>query len=1057
MKNTAIHFFENQVKVSPNKIALTYNNNGISYFNLHTNANKIASLLVENDVKKGDLISIFMERSIIMAETILAIWKVGAAYVLIDPTYSDQRITEILEIVKPKASITTDKKSESRINKFDPLSIERYSAEIEEYNGDNIFCDTDERDVAYVFFTSGSTGKPKGAQIEHLGAFNHMCAKIKDCQMSEASIMAQTATMNFNIFNWQMFGPLTIGATTVIYSNKMVMEPQKLLQWLRNDKVTHLQTTPSYLNLLLEFIEKDESSLSQLKMLLQTGEPLNAIIVNKWLSIYPKIPILNSYGCTEVSDDSVHKLLDRTVTIGHPVPIGRPIPYTKVYIVKLDEENGQVLLKGGKPKLCDAGETGQIWLAGDIVVGRGYLEDGPKKGDSFGIDPFTGERLFKIGDLGYLMENGDIVCLGRRDSQVKINGQRVDISEIESQILASESDISNVVVVPWKLKNGKQFLTAYFKSQRKFKILELRGFKGILNHLPIQMVPSFWVQLEKIPTLPSSNKVDRKRLRMVNGDKNVQHKNQIMVRAETKLPIHEEEKLIASIWSKVLNLKEIGIHENNINVNECFFNLGGDSLSAAKLAKELEKYGYELNLAEFGQASAIQERHRYLRKIECPLKDNQSLKLFPHGWKDTRVGIRFKELGFHMFTIDQLLHKYEGKGDQVIRMTLGKSDRKLKKEVVNAMKEALDDGLRILKVDSEGNEEFRKTITDYYFKRFNVSINVENILVGSQGTSSVYRDLFHLLLQDGGEVLLPKPGYILYEAAARIVETVAKKKVTVKYYSIDLDTNLIDIDSFKDNFCEHNTRVIVFNSPGNPSGNIIKKDEWCELIDVINSGKNSIVFCDQVYSNIVFSNEKYPSLLEDDLMSRLKRPCVITDSMSKGFEMYTFRVGFAILPDDLIQPMITLQRNFSLTPNVISQIGAQEALRTSESTKTLTALFAKRNLYAQEKLLTTKTVKMVPTHGGFYFLLDCRELIKKIEIANDYELAYEIAENTNPHVGTAPGSDFGAPGYLRISLSPDLFEKGIDVLVKYIKEREGQKKKSVVNAYIGIKEEKTPA
>lgn len=409
---------------------------------------------------------------------------------------------------------------------------------------------------------------------------------------------------------------------------------------------------------------------------------------------------------------------------------------------------------------------------------------------------------------------------------------------------------------------------------------------------------------------------------------------------------------------------------------------------------------------------------------------DKHMKIYPEEWEKTAIGKRFSSLGFHMFTVDQQLSTYEDEGESVIRMTLGKSDRPLPTSVTDKMKEAFDNPKDILRVDSEGNPELREEVVRYFYRRFGTKFPTKNVIVGSQGTSSLFRDLFILLLQNGGKVLLPKPGYILYEASAMLVQAL-RNDVEIDYYPIDLHTGRIDIAKFDEAFDNENTRVVVINSPGNPSGNVISSKELSLIIEKVNNGNNAVLISDQVYSNVVFCDDQYPSILNAGLIEKLKRPYIITDSMSKGFEMYTYRVGFAIVPDTLVSPLITFQRNFSLTPNNIGQIGAIQALRQDGDVSSLRSIYKSRYLYAMTKLATLTDVHPCPSDGGFYMLIDCCNFISKSHFQNDLELALDISEKTIPHVGTTPGSDFGAPGYLRLSFSPERFNEGIDLLHLY--------------------------
>lgn len=400
-------------------------------------------------------------------------------------------------------------------------------------------------------------------------------------------------------------------------------------------------------------------------------------------------------------------------------------------------------------------------------------------------------------------------------------------------------------------------------------------------------------------------------------------------------------------------------------------------------------------------------------------------------WEETQLGKDFAKLGFQMFTIDQLLNGYDYEGEDTIKMTLGKSDRKLTERVQNAMINAIKEQSEIIRVESEGSLMLRQAVCSYYNERFNVNYNENEVIIGSQGTSSLYRDIFTLLLFDGGDVYLPKPGYILYEAAAQIVKSMSGKEINIKHYEIDLSENRINIGSLKNTFDSERARIIVVNSPGNPTGNHVTREEWNEIIELVNQSKQCVIINDQVYSNIVFENKKYCSILDKELFDKLEAPIIITDSLSKGFEMYTYRVGFAFVPEEIRKPIIAFQRNFSLTPVTVSQFAAVEALQQPEVVKELKDLYDMRNQYALRKLTGISCIEVVKSEGGFYFVINCNEIIKNKNFENDVELAIDIAKNTFPHVGTTPGSDFGADGYLRISFSSARFEEGIDLLAAY--------------------------
>jgi amino acid adenylation domain-containing protein len=612
--------FQDAVVEHSERIALRHADGAeIRYAELNARANRLASYLLGLElVQPNAIVAILLDRSIELVTTILAVWKCSAAYALLDPGHSDARLNELLSVVAPRTLLSASAHLSGRALELDGrriVSLDAVADDVAKRPANNLNLEYAARDKSYVFFTSGSTGRPKAALVEQIGSVNHMHAKISSIAMDAASIMAQTASLNFNIFNWQTFAPLLRGATTVIYPDVLVRSPLHLARQGTSDAVSFLQVVPTLFSHLLEVVENDSGLLRSLSMMLLTGEKAKTHDVNRWFALRPKIPVLNSYGCTEAADDSTHHVMTQPLTQNH-VPVGKPIANTTIRIVQVDDSGGVTLDPEGRPMLCRAGEVGQIWIAGDIVVGLGYLDNEVETAKYFGEDPWSGERLFKIGDLGYTNEHGEIVCLGRADKQVKINGQRLDLAEVETAIRSASREIKDVVVTPHTTPNGRQFLTAVFTADRRFKILELRGFKGILVHLPQHLIPHFWIQVSEMPVLAGSGKVDRRQLAELQRAAFAADAPTGFVRADLEMPTTDDERAIARIWDRVLGLRELGLNEHSVGINECFFNLGGDSLTAQRLGAELEKIGYIIDFEAFYKGSAIKERRKYLRRAE---------------------------------------------------------------------------------------------------------------------------------------------------------------------------------------------------------------------------------------------------------------------------------------------------------------------------------------------------------------------------------------------------------------------------------------------------------
>jgi amino acid adenylation domain-containing protein len=280
-------------------------------------------------------------------------------------------------------------------------------------------------DLSYVLYTSGTTGTPKGVMVHHLGMYNHIAAKINDLAVGAEDIIAQTASASFDISVWQFLAGLLTGAAALIIAREMVYDADRWLRELRKRNVTIWESVPSLVSVFLDILKdksEKERELKDLRWMLLTGEALNPHLVREWYGYYPGIKLLNAYGPTEASDDITHYVVEGVPPESQlTVPIGKPIQNTRIYI--LDRNLS----------LCPIGVRGEICTAG-LGVGRGYWKDPGKTQNSFVPNPFSSELadpdyavMYRTGDIGYILENGEIECLGRLDHQVKIRGNRVEL------------------------------------------------------------------------------------------------------------------------------------------------------------------------------------------------------------------------------------------------------------------------------------------------------------------------------------------------------------------------------------------------------------------------------------------------------------------------------------------------------------------------------------------------------------------------------------------------------------------------------------------------------
>jgi len=382
---------------------------------------------------------------------------------------------------------------------------------------------------------------------------------------------------------------------------------------------------------------------------------------------------------------------------------------------------------------------------------------------------------------------------------------------------------------------------------------------------------------------------------------------------------------------------------------------------------------------------------------------------------ELRPDINFDDNRFLMFVLDQMAYEYEKDKKDVIRMTLGKSELPLHPDIIRVMQEAMADFSKSALVFPGGLPELKEALAAHYRRKYQVAIEPKNFII-SVGTSTIFRNLFYLLAGEGDEVLLPLPYYSLYQFSALLVGA------KIKYYKIDPDNLRLDVDSFRANFSDK-TKIVVINSPGNPLGNILTRDELYQIDKIVNG--RAVVINDEIYANICFDEPGISVMQLQDTCSVF----ITTDAFSKGYRMYSRRVGYCIVPDELITPLTVIQHHTLLTSDPVMQFGAIAALNRQSEVDHLRNLYRDRRDYTLERFKGLDTVKVLPSEGSFYITLDCSQYMRQKEINHSLDLATRIMESKC--VATVPGSDFGIPDTLRLSFSNSRYHQGIDRLVDF--------------------------
>jgi aspartate/methionine/tyrosine aminotransferase len=370
---------------------------------------------------------------------------------------------------------------------------------------------------------------------------------------------------------------------------------------------------------------------------------------------------------------------------------------------------------------------------------------------------------------------------------------------------------------------------------------------------------------------------------------------------------------------------------------------------------------------------------------------------------------------FLMFVLDEMAHEYEKRYDDVIRLTLGKSELPPADSVTAAMVEAMARPDKSTLVFPSGLPELRERIALDYRQRHGVEVDPRTVLV-NVGTSSLFRNIFQLLAGAGDEVLVPRPYYPLYPFCALLVNA------GVRYYDIDLRTLEIDYDSLAAGVNDR-TRIVVVNSPGNPLGNVVRKGDFARIDEILNG--RALIINDEIYANAYFDDPSYSAL---QLMNA-KSPIAVTNGFSKAHRMYTRRCGWAVVPREMVEPLTVMQHHTLLCTDPVSQFGGIAALDDNSGVDAIVDSCRRRRNYTIAQFRKVDDVHAVGSQGGFYLTLDCQAVIRRRGFDDSLTLARAIMREK--HVATVPGSDFGLPGTLRLSFTSAAYEEGVDRLVEF--------------------------
>ncbi|GAA4237225.1 hypothetical protein GCM10022291_23460 [Postechiella marina] len=501
-EKTFVDVFEDQVKQYPDKIAIQFEDTQWTYNELNNYANTLAKHLIDNKLNIEESVIVIMERDQIWVATVLGILKAGGVYVPVRPDWPKTRKSTIINKTDAKFVIH-DTKSLDEIE----IVVKENNFNSQLINGSLFFKNSKNEanpsrksgpdNLAYIIFTSGSTGEPKGAMIEHKGMLNHLFSKVNDLEMTDIDIVAQNSSQSFDISVWQLISGLMVGAKTVIYSDALILDMHQFLNQVKEDRITILELVPSYMKILLQLCKHNRSFFETIKYLMVTGEPLKIGLVTSWFNLFKKIPLVNAYGPTEASDDITHHFMYETPK-GSMVPVGTTIQNLNVYVVDAFDQ------------LAPIGTKGNVVVSG-VGVGRGYIGDPEKTNAVFTHDhlkPKENLKLYKTGDIGSWTHEGILHLFGREDNQIKLNGYRIDLGEIEQSLSKQKGVTGNAVLL--KGKSLHAFLVFDSDIENNQNLID-QCKAGLQKDLPHYMIPRKFHVLEDLP-LTQNGKIDRNAL-----------------------------------------------------------------------------------------------------------------------------------------------------------------------------------------------------------------------------------------------------------------------------------------------------------------------------------------------------------------------------------------------------------------------------------------------------------------------------------------------------------------------------------------------------------------
>ncbi|MCP4151048.1 MAG: amino acid adenylation domain-containing protein, partial [bacterium] len=667
-----------------NKTALKTHNADITYAQLSAGSAAPAHWLIKNKIEKGTFVGIYTTDKIELITLMIAILRAGCVFVPLDPGLPIERIRYMLDstgtpiVFSGKMNTEIAAHSKKRRGSIRVVTVEEENRpeENRNYNGS---------DNSYVYFTSGTTGKPKGIIGKNESLLQFIQWEIDTFHIDANTRFSQFSAIGFDAFLRDLFTPLCVGGTLCLPAvSQTMMKEEELIKWIENNEIHVIHCVPTLFR-LFNSTSLAAASFPVLRYVLLSGEPIIPAEVAHWNNALDRPPqLVNFYGPTETTMIRTSYFISQEDGQKERIPIGKPIRGTRL------------ILLNRSMNICDRGIAGEIYIRTPYRT-SGYCNDPQLNLRNFIPNPFNndpGDIIYKTGDLGRELEDGNVELLGREDRQVKIRGARVELEEIENT-LTKIREIKHAAVTISETKDGEIFLNAYYLALQPEPERYLR--KILTQTLPDYMIPTFFMRMDRFP-LTNSGKVDHNAL--------PDPRKSMTRKTGKELPENENETKIRSIWSQVLE-----IDEEKIGVSDDFFEMGGNSIRIIKVSNLIGKaFEIELSLTAFFLHTTIRSLAANISR-QNKFKQLESVVLLNKGIAPENIFILHQLQGY-VYPYRKLARLLEKKynllgiqpGKKLMRENNGKDLRKkLLTQYVNEIKKVQEEGPYIIAGYCVGN------------------------------------------------------------------------------------------------------------------------------------------------------------------------------------------------------------------------------------------------------------------------------------------------------------------------------------------------------------------